>query len=94
VAALHGLAAPPGAPAGLEPWSRAQTDFGIGYALRPGSRSGAYNYWLVLIAPPPTGRLDLSLSRRRAAQTSRSRRSRGAGSARLAGLATCDTSRQ
>ena len=37
---------------GLEPWSRAQTEFGIGYALRPGSRSGAY--WVVLIAEPGT----------------------------------------
>lgn len=35
---------------GLDPQFRAQTEFGIGYVLRPGSRFGSY--WVVLIAEP------------------------------------------
>ena len=38
---------------GLEPWSLAQREFGVGYAQRPGSRFGAY--WVVLIAEPARG---------------------------------------
>lgn len=36
----------------IEAEQRKQSEFGIGFALRPGSRSGAY--WVVLIAEPGT----------------------------------------
>ena len=37
---------------GLAPEFRTQTEFGIGYVLRPGSKFGSY--WVVLIARPAT----------------------------------------